>query len=39
MITLLSPKWLVFAAVAITAVATSAQDKSAPAMTLVVDET
>lgn len=39
MITLLSPKWLVFAAVAITAVATSAQDRSAPAMTLVVDET
>ena len=39
MITLLCPKWLVFAAVAITAAATSAQDKSAPALTLVVDET
>ena len=39
MITPLSPKWIVFAVVAMTAVATSAQDKSAPAMTLVVDET
>jgi predicted metalloprotease with PDZ domain len=39
MITPLSPKWIVFAVVAITAVATSAQDKPAPAMTLVVDET
>jgi predicted metalloprotease with PDZ domain len=39
MITPLSPKWIAFAVVALTAVATSAQDKSAPAMTLVVDET
>jgi Peptidase M61 N-terminal domain len=39
MITLLSPKWIAFAAVAMTAVAASAQDKSAPAMLLVVDET
>ena len=39
MITPLSPKWVVFAVVAMTAAATSAQDKSAPAMTLVVDET
>ena len=39
MITPLSPKWIVFAVAAMTSVATSAQDKSAPAMTLVVDET
>jgi predicted metalloprotease with PDZ domain len=41
MITLLSPKRLVLELVAMTAIAgsASAQDKSAPAMTLVVDET
>ena len=41
MITRLSPKYLGLALVAITVVATNAraQDKSAPAMTLVVDET
>ena len=41
MITLLSPRRLVLALIAMTAVATSApaQDTSAPAMTLIVDET
>jgi predicted metalloprotease with PDZ domain len=39
MFTLLSPKRLVLELVAMTAIAASAQDKSAPAMTLVVDET
>jgi hypothetical protein len=39
MFTLFSPKRLVLELVAMTAIAASAQDKSAPAMTLVVDET
>ena len=39
MITLFSPKCLALALVVLTAVATSAQDKSGPAMTLAVDET
>jgi len=39
MFTLFSPRRLVLELVAMTAIAASAQDKSAPAMTLVVDET